>query len=59
MKLPNILIMECDAAVVLILRDDGKFLVIKRADQKGDPGADIWHFPADIGTGMRVARRLP
>ncbi|AWR98959.1 NUDIX hydrolase [Metallosphaera hakonensis] len=37
--------MECDAAVVLIIRGDGKFLVIKRADQKGDPWSGHMALP--------------
>lgn len=50
--------MECDAAVVLIFRDDGRFLLIKRADQKEILGADTWRFQA--GTGRETkAVRLP
>ncbi|BBL46604.1 MULTISPECIES: CoA pyrophosphatase [Metallosphaera] len=37
--------MECDAAVVLIFRDDGRFLLIKRADQKGDPWSGHMALP--------------
>ncbi|MEM0113318.1 MAG: NUDIX domain-containing protein [Metallosphaera sp.] len=37
--------MECNAAVVLIIRKDRKFLVIKRAEQNGDPWSGHMALP--------------
>ncbi|QKR00569.1 NUDIX domain-containing protein [Metallosphaera tengchongensis] len=37
--------MECDAAVILIKSNDGKLLIIKRAEQKGDPWSGHMALP--------------